>query len=239
MIRFDSVGKRFGAGPTGALAITGLSFTVAAGEFCTIMGPSGSGKSTLLHLIAGFTPLTEGEIYLDDAPISGLGKEELARLRRRDIGFVFQFFNLLPYLSAERNIALPLVVDGKPQSFIDQRVEEMLRAVDLIDKGHRKPGELSGGEMQRVAVARALVSSPRLLLADEPTGNLDSNAAREIVALLRRMNEKLGITILMVTHDAACASWGDRVVRLVDGRIAEEIRVAKPTDSLPDARTAC
>jgi ABC-type lipoprotein export system ATPase subunit len=163
----------------------------------------------------------------------------MARLRRRDIGVVFQFFNLLPYLSAERNVALPLVVDGKPRSFIAQRVEEMLRAVDLIDKGHRKPGELSGGEMQRVAVARALVASPRLLLADEPTGNLDSNAAREIVALLRRMNETLGVTILMVTHDAACASWGDRVVHLVDGRISEEIRVAKPPHSPLDTRTAC
>jgi putative ABC transport system ATP-binding protein len=227
VIRFDTVSKTFGEGATRVCAVDELSLEVPTGEFCTMMGPSGSGKSTLLHLVAGFTSITKGEIYVDGKPISGLGREEMARMRRRDIGFVFQFFNLLPYLSAERNVALPLVVDGQPRSAIEERVERVLRLVDLLDRRQHKPGELSGGEMQRVAVARALVASPRLLLADEPTGNLDSTGAREIVALLRRMNDELGVTIMLVTHDATCASWGDRVVRLVDGKIAEEIRVPK------------
>ncbi len=227
MIRFEAVSKTFGQGPTQVRAVDELSLEIPTGEFCTMMGPSGSGKSTLLHLVAGFTPITKGEIYVDRKRISALGREEMARMRRRDMGFVFQFFNLLPYLSAERNVALPLVVDGRPRSVIDECVERVLRLVALLDRRQHKPGELSGGEMQRVAVARALVASPRLLLADEPTGNLDSAGAREIIALLRRMNDELGVTILLVTHDAACASWGDRVVRLIDGKIAEEIRVPK------------
>ncbi len=227
MIRFDSVSKTFGQGVTRVCAVDDLSLEVPTGQFCTIMGPSGSGKSTVLHLVAGFTPITKGEIYLDGKPISRLGHVEMARIRRQDIGFVCQFFNLLPYLSAERNVALPLIVDGRPRPVVSERVGQALRLVDLVDRRHHKPGELSGGEMQRIAVARALVASPRLLLADEPTGNLDSVAAREIIALLRRLNDRLGVTIVLVTHDAACASWGDRVVRLVDGKIAEEIRVPK------------
>jgi len=227
VIRFDSVSKTFGQGVTRVCAVDDLSLEVPTGQFCTIMGPSGSGKSTVLHLVAGFTPITKGEIYLDGKPISRLGHVEMARIRRQDIGFVFQFFNLLPYLSAERNVALPLIVDGRPRPVVSERVGQALRLVDLVDRRHHKPGELSGGEMQRIAVARALVASPRLLLADEPTGNLDSVAAREIIALLRRLNDRLGVTIVLVTHDAACASWGDRVVRLVDGKIAEEIRVPK------------
>jgi putative ABC transport system ATP-binding protein len=227
MIRFNDVTKFFGEGPTRMRAIDNLSLEIATGEFCSIMGPSGSGKSTLLHLIAGFTPIAEGEIYLDGQPISQLGPAALARIRRRDIGFIFQFFNLLPYLDAERNVALPLVIDGRARSEIEERTNHVLRLVGLLERRHHKPGQLSGGEMQRVAIARALVAGPRLLLADEPTGNLDSTAAREIISLLRRMNDSLGVTIALVTHDAACASWGDRVVRLVDGRIAEEIRVPK------------
>ena len=227
MIRFEAVSKVFGQGATRVCAVDQLSLDVPAGQFCTIMGPSGSGKSTILHLIAGFTPITEGQIYVDGKPISRLAREELARMRRQDIGFVFQFFNLLPYLSAERNVALPLLLDGQSPTVIRHRVEKALHLVGLLDRRHHKPGELSGGEMQRIAVARALVASPRLLLADEPTGNLDSIAAREIVMLLRRMNDELGVTIVLVTHDATSASWGDRVVRFVDGRIAEEIHVPK------------
>jgi putative ABC transport system ATP-binding protein len=228
VIRFDAVSKTFGVGPTRVGAVREVTLHVQKGEFCAVMGPSGSGKSTLLHLVAGFTTITTGEIYVDGKPISGLRRAELARLRRRDIGFVFQFFNLLPYLTAERNVALPLVLDAQPRAVISERVEQVLRLVGLLDRRHHKPGELSGGEMQRVALARALVASPRLLLADEPTGNLDSVAAREVVSLLRRMNDDLGVTILMVTHDPTCASWGDRVVRLVDGRVAEEISVPRP-----------
>jgi len=227
MIRFQRVTKVFGAGPTRVCAVNDLTLHVPPGEFCSVMGPSGSGKSTLLHLVAGLTPITSGEVFLEGAPLSGLGRAEMARIRRRHVGFVFQFFNLLPYLTAERNVALPLVVDGRPPAAIRERVEAALREVDLLDRRHHRPGELSGGEMQRVAIARALVASPRVLLADEPTGNLDSGAAREIFALLRRLNDTSGVTIVLVTHDAASASWGDRVVRLVDGQVAEEIRVSK------------
>ena len=227
MIRFERVTKTFGTGPTRVCAVNDFSLEIAAGEFCTFMGPSGSGKSTLLHLTAGFTPITSGEIYLEGRPISGLDRDAFATIRRRALGFVFQFFNLLPYLTAERNVALPLVVDGQPQSVIEEETTRVLRLVDLLDRRHHKPGQLSGGEMQRVAVARALVASPRILLADEPTGNLDSVAARDIISLLRRMCDELGVTVVLVTHDAACASWADRVVRLVDGKLAEEIRVPK------------
>lgn len=227
LIRFERVTKTFVQGAMCVRAVDNFSLDVPTGDFCSITGPSGSGKSTLLHCLAGFTAITSGEIYFDGRPIAQLGREDMARLRRREIGFVFQFFNLLPYLSAERNVALPLVVDGRPPSVIRERVEQVLRLVELLDRRHHKPGELSGGEMQRVAIARALVASPRLVLADEPTGNLDSTAAREIVAMLRRMNEELRVTIVLVTHDATCASWGDRVIRLVDGRIADEVRLPR------------
>jgi putative ABC transport system ATP-binding protein len=225
MIEFDNVTKIFGEGHTQVHALRRLDLQVPARQFCTIMGPSGSGKSTVLHLVAALTKPTEGEIYLGDRPLSAMTDRDAAMTRRRELGFIFQFFHLIPYLSAEENVSLPLLLDGQSSSGIRERTERVLTLVDLVHRRHHKPTELSGGEMQRVAIARALVTSPRVILADEPTGNLDSTASHAIMRLLRRSNEELGVTVLMVTHDPVCASYGDRVVRLVDGQIAEDIDV--------------
>jgi putative ABC transport system ATP-binding protein len=233
MIRFDGVTKTFGHGATEVQALRDVSLAVAAGRFCAVTGPSGSGKSTLLHLVAGLTHPTAGEIHLAGRALSALGEEEWACLRRREIGFVFQFFHLIPYLDAEENVALPLLLDGRSLADVRERTAHALSLVDLAHRRHHRPSELSGGEMQRVAIARALVTRPRVVLADEPTGNLDSNASHGVMRLLRRGADELGVTVLMVTHDPVCASYGDRIVRLVDGRIVEDIDVSEPSDTAP------
>jgi putative ABC transport system ATP-binding protein len=225
MIRFANVTKVFGEGATQVEALRDLSIDVPDRQFCTIMGPSGSGKSTVLHLVAGLTKPTHGEIYLGDRALSRISEREAAMIRRRELGFIFQFFHLIPYLDAEENVALPVLLDGHSLHAARDRTERALKLVDLIHRRHHKPTELSGGEMQRVAIARALVTSPRVILADEPTGNLDSTAGHGIMRLLRRGTEELGVTVLMVTHDPVCAAYGDRVLRLVDGRIVEDIDV--------------
>jgi len=227
MIQFENVSKTFGQGPTQVNVLRNLTFTVPEGQFCAIMGPSGSGKSTVLHVAAGLTPLTTGEITVGSHRLSELDDHEAALFRRREIGFIFQFFHLLPYLTAEENVALPLLLDGRPAVAIEKSTERVLRLVELLDRRRHKPSELSGGQMQRVAIARALVTNPRLILADEPTGNLDSASSTGIMELLRRGNEELGVTVMMVTHDPVCASYGQRVIRLVDGRIVEDIDVAE------------
>jgi putative ABC transport system ATP-binding protein len=227
MIRFDSVSKVFGQGHTQVHALRDLTLQVPARQFCTIMGPSGSGKSTVLHLVAALTKPSEGEIYLGDRPLSGMTDKDAAMMRRRELGFIFQFFHLIPYLSAEENVSLPLLLDGHSANSARERTERVLTLVDLSHRRHHKPSELSGGEMQRVAIARALVTSPRVILADEPTGNLDSSASHAIMRLLRRSSEEVGVTVLMVTHDPVCASYGDRVLRLVDGQIVEDIDVTE------------
>ena len=227
MIHFENVSKTFGQGATQVEVLRNLTFTVPEGQFCAIMGPSGSGKSTVLHVAAGLTPLTTGEIAIGTHRLSELSDHEAALFRRREIGFIFQFFHLLPYLTAEENVALPLLLDSRPAAVIAKSTERVLRLVELLDRRQHKPAELSGGQMQRVAVARALVTNPRLILADEPTGNLDSAASTGIMELLRRGNEELGVTVLMVTHDPVCASYGQRVIRLVDGRIVEDIDVTE------------
>ena len=225
MIRFLDVSKTFGAGATAVEVLRGLSLAVPAGQFCSLMGPSGSGKSTMLHLVAGLTQLSGGEILLGDSRLSQLTDHDAALLRRRDVGVVFQFFQLLPYLTAEENVALPLLLDGHSTSTIRARAVRALALVDMLDRRGHRPSQLSGGQLQRVAIARALVGQPRVLLADEPTGNLDSAASAAIMQLLRRMHEEVGVTVLMVTHDPLCASYGERIVRLLDGRIVEDIDV--------------
>jgi ABC-type lipoprotein export system ATPase subunit len=227
MIHFENVSKTFGQGATQVEVLRNLTFTVPEGQFCAIMGPSGSGKSTVLHVAAGLTPLTTGEIAIGTHRLSELSDHEAALFRRREIGFIFQFFHLLPYLTAEENVALPLLLDSRPAAVIAKSTERVLRLVELLDRRQHKPAELSGGQMQRVAIARALVTNPRLILADEPTGNLDSAASTGIMELLRRGNEELGVTVMMVTHDPVCASYGQRVIRLVDGRIVEDIDVTE------------
>ena len=238
MIRFDNVRKVFGEGHTQVHALSGLVLEIPARQFCTIMGPSGSGKSTVLHLVAALTKPTAGEIYLGDRSLSGMTDRDAAMMRRRELGFIFQFFHLIPYLSAEENVALPLLLDGHSAASVGERTERVLSLVDLQHRRHHKPTELSGGEMQRVAIARALITNPRVILADEPTGNLDSTASHGIMRLLRRSTEELGVTVLMVTHDPVCASYGDRVVRLVDGRVVEDIDVTDSEENTVLTRSA-
>ena len=231
MIRFDNVSKVFGEGQTRVDALRGLSLQVPARQFCTIMGPSGSGKSTVLHLVAGLTKPTEGEIYLGDRPLSRMAERDAAMMRRREIGFIFQFFHLIPYLSAEENVALPLLLDGHSSADVRERTERVLTLVDLLHRRRHKPSELSGGEMQRVAIARALVTSPRVILADEPTGNLDSKNGEAVMGLLSGLHRE-GATICMVTHDPRFARHAQRIVNLFDGRVVEDSAVK--TEGFPE-----
>jgi putative ABC transport system ATP-binding protein len=223
VITFDRVSKVFGDGDTAVHAVNDLSFTIPRGDFWSLMGPSGSGKSTVLHLIAGLTPPTSGRVLVEQLDVSELNPSEAARLRRRRIGYVLQSFNLLPFLTAAENIAMPLVLDGVRQADVDQRVKSTLELVDMSHRAKHKPSELSGGEQQRVAVARALVINPAIVLADEPTGNLDRATGRAVMDLIQEVNERTGVTVLMVTHDPIFAACAKRVIRLVDGKLDQDI----------------
>ncbi|MCC7519666.1 MAG: ABC transporter ATP-binding protein [Verrucomicrobiae bacterium] len=202
-------------------ALRGVTMTVAEGEFVALVGPSGCGKTTLLHLAGGLDQPTSGEIWLEDQPLHRLDERALALLRRRKVGIVFQFFNLLPHLTALENIALPLRLARTPASRGYARAKALLEEVGLSDKGARHPAELSGGEQQRVALARALVHEPALLLADEPTGNLDSESSGVVLEALRRLQRSRGAALLLVTHSARIAAAADRVLRMRDGLLIE------------------
>jgi putative ABC transport system ATP-binding protein len=213
--------RRYGEGSTAVEALRGVSLDVGAGRMTAIMGPSGSGKSTLMHLLAGLDTPTEGSIVLAGQEIVGLPERKLTMLRRETIGFVFQFFNLLPMLTAEENILLPLSIAGqKPDA---AWLEELLDTVGIAERRSHRPAELSGGQQQRVAVARALITRPKVLFADEPTGNLDSGSSKEVLSLLRRAVDEWGQTIVMVTHDAGAAAMADRILFLADGLIVDEL----------------
>ncbi|MFA4915520.1 MAG: ABC transporter ATP-binding protein [Syntrophales bacterium] len=188
------------------------------------MGPSGSGKSTLLNLMGGLDQPTSGEVFIDNKPLHGIKDDELTLIRRRRVGYIFQFFNLLPLLTAAENIGLPLLLEGIPFSEIRPRAELLLQKVGLGERYEHRPEQLSGGEMQRVAIARALIASPAVLLADEPTGNLDSHTSEEIFLLLKSFNEH-GQTIVMVTHDPKAAAYGTRIITLKDGALSEDISI--------------
>jgi putative ABC transport system ATP-binding protein len=220
--RARQVVKAYGAGETRVVALDGVDVDLMRGEFTAIMGPSGSGKSTLMHCLAGLDTVTSGQIFLDDTEITGLKDKKLTQLRRDQVGFVFQAFNLVPTLDALENITLPLDIAGrKPdQEWLDRVVE----TVGLAGRLKHRPAQLSGGQQQRVAVARALASRPRIIFGDEPTGNLDSRAGAEILGFLRRSVDEFGQTIVMVTHDPVAASYADRVIYLADGRIVDEMR---------------
>ncbi|MEE8312363.1 MAG: ABC transporter ATP-binding protein [Candidatus Binatia bacterium] len=205
------------------LALRGLDLVIPGGEMCAIVGPSGAGKSTVLHLAGGLTRPDEGTIHVTDHSLTEMDVQSLTLMRRRHVGIVFQFFNLLPYLTAWDNVALPLRLDGVTREEERERVAQALDLVDVGARAQHKPAELSGGEMQRVAVARALVIRPRVILADEPTGNLDSVAGRQIMELLRDLNEETRVTIVVVTHDPVWASICDRAVRIVDGEVVEDL----------------
>jgi len=213
--------KVYGSGPTEVVALDRVDVDFTAGRFSSIMGPSGSGKSTLMHCLAGLDRLTEGSAYIGDVDVSAASEGELTRLRRDRIGFVFQAFNLVPTLSAIENITLPMSLAGtKPHQKWLKRVVE---AVGLTNRLDHRPRELSGGQQQRVAVARALANQPAIIFADEPTGNLDSNAGAEILSFMGHAVRDLGQTIVMVTHDPIAAGYSDRVVFLADGRVTHEL----------------
>jgi putative ABC transport system ATP-binding protein len=222
VIQLDAVSKTYRQGQSEVRALDRISLVVPTGQHLSIVGPSGSGKSTLLHIIAGTDAPTSGEVVIDGSRQSAMSDDETTLFRRRKIGFVFQFFNLLPTLSAEENVALPLLLDGQRLSAVQPRVREMLSLVGLEDRRTHRPSQLSGGEMQRVAIARALITRPLLLLADEPTGNLDTRAGEQILALIREATDRLGQTVMLVTHDPRVAAYGDRTVTIRDGRLASD-----------------
>jgi putative ABC transport system ATP-binding protein len=213
--------KVYGRGATEVRALDGVSIAFPSGGFTAIMGPSGSGKSTLMHCLAGLDRLTSGQVFVGDVDLTRLSEHELTLLRREQVGFVFQAFNLIPTLTALENVTLPKALAGErtDPSWLDT----VVRAVGLTDRLSHKPSELSGGQQQRVAIARTLASQPRIVFADEPTGNLDSRASAEILRFMRRAVEDFGQTIVMVTHDPVAAAHADRVVFLVDGRIEGEM----------------
>jgi putative ABC transport system ATP-binding protein len=227
VISFRNVTKTFGSGATAVCAVNDLSFTIPQGEFWTIMGPSGSGKTTVLHLIAGLTPPTSGSVLVGGDDVARMTPAEAAALRRRRIGYILQSFNLMPFMTASENVGIPLVLDDVRQGEVDERVAEALAMVKMSHRAAHHPGQLSGGEQQRVAIARALVIKPAILLADEPTGNLDRAAGRAVMDLIQDVNESTGVTVLLVTHDPVFGAYARRVLRLVDGAIAQDM-------SLPD-----
>ena len=219
MIRCTDVRKVYRQGETEIIALEGVSLEIPRGAFAAIMGPSGSGKSTLLHLIGGLDRPSDGELLVDGRLIAQMADDEITLFRRKRVGFVFQFFNLLPTLTALENTALPLVLDGRSRGHAEERARRLLAKVGLEKREHHLPEEMSGGEVQRVAIARALAFDPPILLADEPTGNLDSKTGEAILSLLRRINEEDGCTVVMVTHSDEAASYGDRTIHLRDGRV--------------------
>jgi len=231
VLKVSHLSKTYRSGKAEVVALRSVSFTVTQGEFLAIMGASGSGKSTLLHLIGALDTPTDGEVEIDGVRLTGLGDAALTRIRREKIGFVFQFFNLIPTLSARDNVALPLLIAGKDLRQGRKRVDELLGLVHLTARADHRPDELSGGEQQRVAIARSLVMDPAILLADEPTGNLDSQNAEEIYRLLAALAREHGRTVVVATHDGSGAAHADRVVFLKDGAIVGEEKVGKETDA--------
>jgi len=220
--RTEDAVKIYGKGQTEVRALDGVTVEFAAGRYSAVMGPSGSGKSTLLHCMAGLDNLTSGRAYIGDVDLSTLNDQRLTILRRDRVGFVFQAYNLVPTISAAKNITLPLQLAGRKGD--PAWIGQIIDTVGLADRVQHRPSELSGGQQQRVAVARALASRPEIIFADEPTGNLDSRAGAEVLTFLRRAVDEMGQTIVMVTHDPMAAAYADRIVFLADGRIVDEMR---------------
>lgn len=229
--RIDNGSKLYGEGDTEVRALDGVTAQFESGRFTAIMGPSGSGKSTLLHCVAGLDVLTSGEVYIGDVELGSLKDKDLTLLRREKVGFVFQSFNLIPTLSARENVLLPLLIAGDDHE--DAWFDQVVGILGLGDRLSHRPSELSGGQQQRVAAARALVARPDIIFADEPSGNLDSKSAAELLDFMRRAVKEFGQTIVMVTHDPVAASYADRVVFLEDGKIVDELQDPTP-DSVID-----
>jgi putative ABC transport system ATP-binding protein len=225
LIQTEQLTKIYGKGETAVTALDHVNLGVNAGEFAAVMGPSGCGKSTLLHLIGGLDRATSGKVLIEGSDLTALDDSRLTELRRRKIGFVFQFFNLIPVLDAAENAALPLTLDGVKTAEARAKAADWLKKVGLGTRLGSRPDQLSGGQQQRVAIARALVAEPKLVLADEPTGNLDTRASEEIAGLLRQVADDWGRTVVMVTHDPRIAAYADRIVFLRDGTVVDETRL--------------
>jgi len=222
LLTVKSLEKSYTRGKEAVHALRGVDLEILEGQFVSIMGPSGSGKSTLLHLMGGLDRPTRGEVILRGESIAGMSDTELSLFRRKKLGFIFQFFNLLPTLSALENVCLPRLLGSESIKKIEPRARELLTLMGLENRMDHKPDQLSGGEMQRVAIARALISDPALILADEPTGNLDTKTGEAILELLREMSKTTGKTIVMVTHDPKAASYGNRLIRMKDGALESD-----------------
>ncbi|NUM43718.1 MAG: ABC transporter ATP-binding protein [Anaerolineales bacterium] len=227
LLQTQSLTKIYGTGPTAVTALDHINLTIKPGEFVAIMGPSGCGKSTLLHLLGGLDKPTSGKVLLEGTPIDEMSDDKLTELRRRKMGFIFQFFNLIPVLTATENAALPITLDGVKPALAKAKAIEWLTRFGLGDRLNNRPDQLSGGQQQRVAVARALVAEPTLVLADEPTGNLDTRAGDEIASLLRKVSQEFNRTVVMVTHDARIAAYADRIIFLKDGKMIDETAFAR------------
>ncbi len=220
ILKVENLSKVYGSGEGEVRALDGVSFSVEKGQFLAIIGPSGSGKSTLLHILGGVDRPTSGKVYLEDQDVFAQDEDHLAVFRRRQVGLIYQFYNLIPVLNVTENITLPVLLDGRK---VDQnRLDELIRELNLTGREKHLPNQLSGGQQQRVSIGRALMNAPALLLADEPTGNLDSQNSQEIVSLLKKANRQYGQTLIVITHDESIALQADRIISLEDGRITKD-----------------
>ena len=220
ILKVENLSKVYGTGEGEVRALNGVSFSVEKGQFLAIIGPSGSGKSTLLHILGGVDRPTSGKVFLEGQDVFAQDEDHLAVFRRRQVGLIYQFYNLIPVLNVTENITLPVLLDGRK---IDQnRLDELIRELNLSGREKHLPNQLSGGQQQRVSIGRALMNSPALLLADEPTGNLDSQNSQEIVSLLKKTNRQYGQTLIVITHDESIALQADRIISLEDGRITKD-----------------
>jgi len=220
ILRVDNLCKTYGKGKNEVKALDNVSFSVKKGEFIAIIGPSGSGKSTLLHILGGVDKPTSGKVFMDGNDVYVQNDEQLAIFRRRQVGLIYQFYNLIPILNVVENMTLPLKLDG--QKVNEERVKELLEILGLTERKNHLPGQLSGGQQQRVSIGRALINAPALVLADEPTGNLDSKSSQEIIELLKYSNKKYGQTLILITHDENIALQADRIIRIADGQIVSD-----------------
>ena len=223
ILRVEHLSKHYGSGENLVKAVDDVSFSVEKGEFLAIIGPSGSGKSTLLHILGGVDRPTSGKVFVDGQDVYAQNDEQLAIFRRRQVGLIYQFYNLIPVLTAEENMTLPVLLDGREVN--RERLEELLDTLSLRDRRKNLPNQLSGGQQQRVSIGRALMNAPAVVLADEPTGNLDSKNSQEIVELLKLSNRRYGQTLIVITHDESIALQADRIIAVEDGRIVRDERV--------------
>ena len=221
IVKVEELTKVFGNKVNETKVLDNLTFEINKGEFVSLMGASGSGKSTLLYLIGGLDKPTSGNVFINNININKMKEKQISKLRRRDIGFVFQFYNLVQNLTVEENIMLPVIMDGKKEKDYKERLDKILKIIGLEDKRKSLPNQLSGGQQQRVSIARAIILSPSIILADEPIGNLDSKSGEEVMKLFKTINEEEGITILQVTHSEEASKYGNKIIRLKDGKIIE------------------